>query len=168
MLERVSFVDAVVGLILTLALLRGLWLGLIRESFSIASLGAAVWAVVWGREPLSQWLVARTDLDMVWAPWLASLALVVVAVASVVLLGRLLRRGVHAAGLGWADRAGGALLGALEGALVAALLLVGATALLGRDHPLLEGAQSAALFEEVQDYAADGGRQPDVAAPPRR
>ena len=167
-MEGVSFVDVVAGVILTLALLRGLWLGLIRESFSIASLGAAIGAVRWGREPLSLWLVARTDLEMAWAPWLAGAALVVGAVASVVLLGRLLRRGVHAAGLGWADRAGGAVLGALEGALVVALLLVGASALLGDDHRLLAGARSAALFEEVRDYGADPGSPPDVAAAPRR
>lgn len=166
MAEGVSVFDRVVALILVLALLRGIWIGLIRESFSIASLVAAIGAVRGGREPLSQWLVVETGLHTTWAPWVAGVALAVVAVASVALLGRLLRRGVHAAGLGWADRAGGAVLGAVEGALVAVLLLLGATALLGDDHRLLAGARSAALFEEVRDYGSDRREWPDVVAPP--
>jgi len=168
MVEGVSILDATVGVILTLALLRGLWLGLIRESFSIAALGAAIVAVRRGRIPLAEWLVARTDLDMAWAPWLTGLALAVVAMASVAILGRLLRRGVHAVGLGWADRAGGAALGALEGALVVALLLVGATALLGKDHRLLAGTRSVAVFEEFREYGSSRAPRPDVAAPPRQ
>ncbi|MFP8876670.1 MAG: CvpA family protein, partial [Myxococcota bacterium] len=122
-MQGISYLDGVAGLILAVALLRGIWLGLIREAFSIAALGAAVAAVVWGLRPVEGWLLEQGDLGM-WAPWLAGLLLVVGAVASVVILGRLLRRGVHAAGLGWADRAGGALLGALEGALLVVLLLV--------------------------------------------
>lgn len=163
-MQGVSYLDGVAGLILAVALLRGIWLGLIREAFSIAALGAAVAAVVWGLRPVEGWLLEQADLGM-WAPWLAGLLLVVGAVASVVILGRLLRRGVHAAGLGWADRAGGALLGALEGALLVVLLLVGATALLGRDHQLLADAQMMVLLDDLRDGPV---ANLDVAAPPPR
>ena len=157
-MQGVSYLDGVAGLILAVALLRGIWLGLIREAFSIAALGAAIAAVVWGLRPVEGWLLEQGDLGM-WAPWLAGLLIVLGAMTSVVILGRLLRRGVHAAGLGWADRAGGALLGALEGALLIALLLVGATALLGRDHQLLADARMMVLLDDLRDG-------PDVAAPP--
>ena len=164
-MQGVSYLDGAAALILTLALLRGIWLGLIREAFSIAALGAAVPAVVKGVRPHEGWLLEQADLGM-WAPWLAGLLLVVGAVASVAGLGRLLRRGVPAAGLGWADRAGGALLGALEGALVVVLLLVGATALLGRDHQLLAGASTVELLKVLSADDAGPAAGRDVAAPP--
>jgi uncharacterized membrane protein required for colicin V production len=65
------------------------------------------------------------------------------------------------------DRAGGALLGAAEGSLVVAVLLVLATTVLGRDHPVFRGTRSLAALERVEQVAG-GARDMNVAAPPPR
>jgi membrane protein required for colicin V production len=165
--EPVAPLDVVVGAILGIAALRGLFLGLVREAFSIASLGAACITVRLFHEPVAGWLGAVSEgrIGPAVAPWLAGVLLAVLTIAIVVFAGRLLRRGVRWAGLGFADRAGGALLGAAEGALVAGILLVLAASLLGRTHPVLTESRSFAALEQLEQAAE--ARRVDVAAPPR-
>jgi len=71
-------------------------------------------------------------------------------------VGRWLRRGARVVGLGMADRIGGIFVGAAEGALVGALLIVGASYAMGRNHPQVNNAYSVALFEEVQTSIQTG------------
>ncbi len=163
--------DLVVLALLAVAVLRGLLLGLVRESFSLAALAAAVLAVRTFTEPAAASLVpfagARLSplaLKVLAAAGVGGLALALVAIA-----GRVARRGVHAAGLGLADRIGGAGLGLAEGLLVAALILTGLAAVLGRDHPAL--TRSRSFGELVRVERAVGTPEEtrrDVAAPPRR
>jgi membrane protein required for colicin V production len=166
--DAVAPIDVLVGVILGVAVLRGLFLGLVREAFSIAALGGACVAARLFHEPVGAWLEQTSDgrIGGLVAPWLAGALLAVGTIAVIVLAGRVLRRGVRWAGLGWADRAGGALLGAAEGALVAGILLVLAATLLGRGHPALQRAQSFATLERLE-HLVQGGAV-DVAAPPRR
>ena len=71
--------------------------------------------------------------------------------------------------LGWVDRLGGGALGAAEGALVSALVIVSLSWLLGPAHELLAESRSLAAFERLQEeVAARGGSLPDVASGPRR
>jgi uncharacterized membrane protein required for colicin V production len=155
--------------VLGIAVLRGLFLGLIREAFSLAAIGAACVAVRWFATPAAAELERATDgrVGDLAAPWIAGAGVAIAAAAAVAILGRVLRRGARAVGLGLVDRAGGALLGAAEGSLVIAVLLVIGTAVLGRDHPVLEGTRSLAALERVEAVAAEV-RDVDVAAPPRR
>jgi uncharacterized membrane protein required for colicin V production len=164
----VSPVDLLALSVLSIAVLRGLFLGLIRESFSLAAIGAACVAVRWFAAPASAWLEAATDgrVGALAAPWLAGAGVAMAAAAAVAIIGRVLRRGARAVGLGLVDRAGGALLGAAEGSLVVAVLLVLATSVLGRNHPLFEHTRSLAALERVEGLAG-GVRNIDVAAPPR-
>ena len=81
---------------------------------------------------------------------IAALALGAGTLLVVALLSRLAYRGVREAGLRLADRLGGALLGALEGAIVVAALVFGLTVLLGRDDAALAGTKSLAAFEWVE------------------
>jgi membrane protein required for colicin V production len=164
---ELRMVDLVVGTILGVAMLRGVWLGLIREAFSIAALGGAVIAVRLGGPPLSGLLSERTDLDSLLAPYVAGALIAIATVAVVALSGRALRRGAQAAGLGWADRLGGAALGIAEGAVVAGILLAIATAMLGRTHPMIRDTQSLAALVELERLAGDDAPRIDVAAPPR-
>ena len=161
-------VDLLALCVLSIAVLRGLFLGLIRESFSLAAIGAACIAVRWFAEPAAAWLEAASDgrIGALAAPWIAGAGVAIAAAAAVAITGRLLRRGARAVGLGLVDRAGGALLGAAEGSLVVAVLLVLATTLLGRNHPVFEGTRSLAALERVE-VLASGARDIDVAAPPR-
>lgn len=162
--------DLVVGTILGVALLRGLFLGLIREAFSIAALGGACVTARLFAAPAGDWLVAVSGgfVDPSVAPWVAGAALAVATIAAVASVGRLLQRGARAAGLGWADRAGGAVLGAAEGALVAGIVLLVASAAMGRDHPLLADSRSLSALDELERLAGgDAPRAQGLASPPR-
>lgn len=161
-------VDLLALTVLSLAVLRGFFLGLIREAFSLAAIGAACFAVRWFAGPAANELEAATGgrVGELMAPWIAGAGVAIAAALTVALIGRVLRRGARAVGLGLLDRAGGALLGAAEGSLVIAVLLVLGTTLLGRDHPLFEKTRTLAAFERAESVVA-GARETDVAAPPR-
>jgi membrane protein required for colicin V production len=166
---EIASVDLAVAVILGIALLRGLFLGLVREAFSIAALAAACVVVRSYAEPAGDRLVDLSggQIGPAVAPWLAGAVLGVASIAAVAIVGRMVQRGARAAGLGWADRAGGAVLGAAEGALVAGVLLLVAVGVLGRDHPLIAGSRSIAALEQLERYAGEGDlREIDVAAPP--
>lgn len=162
-------VDLLALCVLSIAVLRGLFLGLIRESFSLGAIAAACVAVRWFAAPAAVWLDATTDgrVGPLAAPWIAGTGVAVAAAAAVAITGRLLRTGARAVGLGMLDRAGGAVLGAAEGALIVAVLLELATTVLGRDHRVFEGTRSLAALERVENVAA-GARDTGVAAAPPR
>lgn len=161
--------DAVILVLLLLAALRGLAVGLVREAFSLAAIGGACIAVRLFTAPASGWVAEATGLGDSAARVVAAAALAVGTLLVVGLLGRGVRRGLRAAGLGAWDRLGGAVLGTAEGAVVAAILLVLATFVLGRDHPLVAGSRSLEAFERLESFAAapPASAPPDVAAPPR-
>jgi membrane protein required for colicin V production len=166
-----SSIDFVIGAVLGIAALRGLFRGLTREVISLASLAAACVVVRLFAAPLATWLVEVSggEIGEVAAPWIAGVLLAVATLAAGAVIARVVRGGARAVGLGWADHAGGAVLGAAEGALVSAILLLVLTAVLGRDHAFVAGSRSLAALEEVERVAEAGDvRAQDVAAPPRR
>jgi membrane protein required for colicin V production len=155
----VAPIDVAAAAILTVAALRGLWLGLIREAFSIAALGGALVAVRLFTAPVAAWLRHEAGLEAGdFALRVAAGTLVAVGVViAVVVAGRVLRRGVRAAGLGWADRLAGGALGTAEGLLVAGLLVAAAAALLGPEHGTLSGSRALAALDEARRMIGDGG-----------
>jgi membrane protein required for colicin V production len=160
---ELAAVDVVFGVILGVAVLRGVWIGLVREAFSIAALAGALVAIRLFTAPVASWLRHEAGLEAGdLALRVAAGALVAVSVVvAVAVAGRVLRRGLRAAGLGWADRVAGGLLGGAEGLLVAGLLLWAAVALVGRDHAQLAGSRALAALDQARRVAG-----PDVAAPP--
>jgi len=168
-LSSLSPVDAAAVAILILAVVRGAWIGLIREGFSIAALTAAVFAIRYANAPAAAWLsrVTGGEIGGGAAPWITGFVILVASVAVVTVVGRLLRRGAHAAGLGWADRLCGSALGAAEGALVAGIIVMGVVWAVGRDHPALGDSRSLEALDKVAAYVSEhAGELPDVAAPP--
>jgi len=161
--------DIVVAAIIAAAVLRGYFIGLVREAFSLAALGGAYLAVQLFTLPAADWLQEASDGDIGSriAPWLAGAGLAIGTVLIVVLLGRGLQRTLKAAGLTWADRFGGAFLGAAEGVLVAGILLVLGAEVLGRDHPAFSETVSLAAIEEFEKLSESSDIDIDVAAPPR-
>jgi membrane protein required for colicin V production len=155
--------------IIAAATLRGLFIGLIREGFSLASLGGAYMAVQLFTPPTADWLqeVSNGDIGVGIAPWVAGAGLAIGTVLVIVIIGRGLQRTLHAAGLSWADRAAGSLLGAAEGVLVAGILLVLGTEVLGRDHAAFSQTASLAALEEFERVSEESEINIDVAAPPR-
>ena len=154
-------------MVLGIAAFRGLGLGLVRECFSLGSIVIAYVAVTLYTNRLAEWIERETDGEVgaLVAPWLAGAAIVVAGIAAAVILGRLGKRGARLAGLGWVDRAGGALLGSAEGLLVIGILLSVASAVLGREHPTIASSKSLSTLERFQYLAASGEWPlPDVAA----
>ena len=148
-MEELPTVDAIAAALLALALLRGLWIGAVGELFSLAGLAAATFVVRSWRIPAGAWLEAHGPIEMTGlaARVLAALGLGLGTLLAVALLRRLVRRGVRSAGLGLADRAAGGVLGACEGAVVAAALVFGLGALLCRDDDALVGTRSLRALE---------------------
>lgn len=159
-------VDLALAALLAVALLRGLALGLIREVLSLAALAGACVAGFLLAEPAGRELLDRSGgaLPAGAATLAGGLGVALGVFVAVRLAGRLLSRGAHAAGLGPPDRLGGALLGLAEGAVLALLLLRGAIAVLGPDHPQLEGTRALAAWHALEEKT--GGDPAAVASPP--
>lgn len=163
--------DLVVATVIAVAALRGLLLGLVREAFSLAALATAVISIRFLTVPAAD---ALKPLFGERVPAMAlkvgsAILVALVGVLLVALLGRLVRRGVQAAGLGFVDRIAGAGLGAAEGMLVVSLGLAVLSAAIGRDHPALTASHAYAYFDRAQRAIAGERAAPDVAgAPPRR
>jgi membrane protein required for colicin V production len=156
--NELATVDVIGAAVLGLATLRGFWIGGVREAFSVAGLAAAVWVARAWRVPAAAWLLAHgPDMTEFTARTVAALVLGAVTLIAVTVVGRLAVRGVREAGLGFADRTLGALLGAFEGALVMAALVFGLAALLGRDDPALAGTRSLAAYEWMEQAAGQAG-----------
>jgi membrane protein required for colicin V production len=171
--------DLVVLVILGIAFVRGVLRGLLREAFSIASLAAACLIVMLFYGDAAEWLLRVTQgrVGEIGAPWIGGALLGIVTIGVITLLGRLLRRGAKFAGLGWADRAGGAVLGSAEGVLVAAAILSLLGYAIGRDHPVLAQSRSLEALEQLEHIAKTGElpaidlpdiELPAVAAGPRK
>jgi membrane protein required for colicin V production len=158
--------DVVAAAVLALAALRGLWIGAVREAFSLAGLATAVLVVRAWREPTGRWLDAHGPFEMteLAAGILAALVLGFASLIAVAVVGRVVRRGVRGAGLGLLDRLAGLLLGATEGAVVVAALVVGLAALLGRDDDALAGTRTLAALEATEE--ALGVEAPAVSTAP--
>lgn len=166
-MEGLQPIDIVAAAVLFVAALRGVFLGLVREAFSLAGLAAACLAVRVFTAPVAAWIgeVADGRIASGLLPWVAGALVAIGTLAAVAIAGRIVRRGVHAVGLGWADRAGGALLGGAEGVLVVAIVLVVLVTALGRGHPALSDSRSLAALERLERLSS--GAPIDVAAPPR-
>ena len=171
-MEELRTLDAIVGVLLVLATLRGVWIGAVGEVFSLAGLAAAAYVVRTWRLPAGAWLATHSPIEMteLAARVLAALGLGLATLLAVALLRQLVRRGVRGAGLALADRVAGALLGAVEGALVAAALVFGLAALLGRDDETLVGTRSLAAYEWAEAAAGieAGGARAESDKPQAR
>ena len=169
-LAEIEFVDIVVGVMLLIASLRGLSLGLVREAFSLIGIAAAYLAVRFFVLPIGDGLIELTGgrISANIAPWIAGALLVVLTIAVVTRVGRTIRRGVHAVGLGFIDRMGGMQLGAAEGMLMVALLFTLTERFLGRDHPTLTDTYTLEALEQLElVFHAAPAVDFDVASPPR-
>ena len=167
-MDEISLLDGIVIVILTATIARGLFIGLIREGFSIAALGGAFIAVRYATTPVSSWLqeLTRGELGSTAAPLITGTLIALATIAAAGFVSRGFKLGARAAGLGWADRLGGGIIGALEGTLVAGLLIAVATWALGHDSDFLESSTSVKIFDRLQSYAQEQGHElPDVASP---
>ena len=167
-LAGLGWIDRFALGVVALAMMRGLWIGLLREAFSIGALAAAFVAVRLWTDPAAFWLLDRAPFGIELTHHQARIAggagVALAAMFIVVAIGGFVRKRVHATGLGFLDRLLGGALGGAEGALVVGLLLIGVVAFVGEDHEVLSGSRSVHLLSRARGLA---GELPDVAAPPR-
>jgi len=158
--------DFVCLVILAIAFVRGVLRGLLRETFSIASLAAACLMVMVFYGDVAEWLLRVTQgrVGEISAPWIGGALLGITTIGVITLLGRLVRRGAKFAGLGWADRTGGALLGTAEGVLVGAVIVSLLGYAIGRDHAVLLESRSLEALEELE-HIAQTGELPAIEVP---
>lgn len=169
-LAEFESVDIVVGTIIGIACLRGFFLGLIREAFSLASLVAAYVAVRAFVGPVAEWVgeISGGRINEALEPWVAGALLVLVTIGAVTTVGRIVRRGARAVGLGFVDRVGGGLLGATEGVLVVVVLFMLVGDRIGRDHPAIANTRTLAALEQMELLASEAPpAEVDVASPPK-
>jgi len=140
-------IDVAALAVLGLAVLRGLWIGIVREAFSLAALAAAIFAFRALRAPVADEIAMRTHWDPLIATAVAGGAVVIAALLSVALVGAIVRRLVDSVGLSSIDRIGGAVIGAAEGVLVIGLALFGATEVLGTRDPLFVHSRAFEIFQ---------------------
>jgi len=159
-------IDMIVLTVLFIAVVRGIWIGLIREGSSLAAIGMATIVTRLLVDPFSLQLTELTGGEITGktAVWIAGVLLVIGTIITLSFAARLLRRGAEAAGLGWADRLGGGALGAAEGAIVAVVIVTIALWLVGPDHATTDGARSINLVEELRSMH-ESGELPAVASP---
>ena len=161
-------IDLLAITVLVLAVVRGIWIGLIREGLSLAAIGLCTIVTRVFLDPVTSRLVEFSggEVSGKAAVWIAGVLLVMVTVLACGLVARLIRRGVVFAGLSWADRVGGGALGLAEGAIVAAILVLVALWLVGPEHPATEGARSVEIVERWRAAHAETPLDlPSVASP---
>lgn len=166
-LVALGWIDRVALGIVAIAALRGLWIGLLREAFSIGALAAAFVAVRLWTDAVTAWLLSQAPFDVPLSDRQAQLlagALVGLGAAFVVVaIGGFVRKRVHATGLGLVDRLLGGALGGAEGALIVGVALIGVVAFVGPQHEVLAGCRSVELLSRARLLADE---LPNVASPP--
>jgi membrane protein required for colicin V production len=166
-LAGLGWIDRVALGVIALAVLRGLWIGLLREAFSVGALAAAFVAARLWTAPAATWLLEHGAFGIELTPRQASIfggvAVGLGAMFVVVAVGGFVRKRVHATALGLFDRLLGGALGGAEGALIVGLALIGVTALVPENHEVFAGSRSIELLAEARAIA---GELPNVAAPP--
>jgi membrane protein required for colicin V production len=163
---ELPLIDMIALSVVALAVVRGIWIGLIREGLSLAAIGLATIVTRLFVNPLSVQLTELTggELSGRTAVWIAGVLLVMATILICGVAARLMKRGATFAGLGWADRVGGGALGFAEGGIIAAIVVLIALWLVGADHPATEGARSVQFVEQFQS-AREAGELPAVASP---
>jgi membrane protein required for colicin V production len=167
-MEDLWTLDSLVLAVFGIAVVRGIWIGLIREGFSIAALGGGLLAVRYGTPPAASFIenASKGDLGPTVSIWVAGAVIGIGMIFVIGTIGKLLRRGAHSVGLGWADRVAGGVIGAAEGALAAGVILVATTWVVGANSPLVEDSKSIQILEGLQDYVAEHQDElPAVASP---
>ncbi len=165
-MNDLPLMDMVAATVVFVAAVRGLWIGLVREGLSLAAIGLCVIVTRVFLDGFTLQLTEWTEGELTGktAVWIAGALLVMGTILLCGLAGRVMKKGVEFAGLGWADRVGGGALGVAEGTLVAAVLVMIALWLVGPDHSTTEGARSVALVEEWREGQLEG-ELPAVASP---
>ena len=99
-MSDLSALDSIVLGIFSIAVVRGVFIGLIREGFSIAALGGGLLAIRYGIEPVASVIrQAAGGVGETASHWMAGAAIGIAVVAVIGVVGKKLRQGAQAVGL---------------------------------------------------------------------
>lgn len=142
--------DVLIAAIMAFGLIRGVFRGLVREVASIVGVSGGFF-VAYHYYPrlaglLAPWIANPAYLKI--TSFLVVFFLVMVVVGVVAVIAKYL---LNLAFLGWVDRIGGALFGALKGGLVGCVIVIVLTAFLPQGAPLLKHATLAPPVAAVSE-----------------
>lgn len=151
-------VDIAIVVVLTVLLLKGLWLGLIHELCTLAGLVLGAVLAVRYHAPLAETLPAWAGLPPWLAPAVCFAALFLLTLLCFGLLGVVLSRFLKLIFLGGFNRVLGGLFGLVQGVLLLALLLYGLS-LADWFKETRQRSQLAPPFVALGEQVMTGGRQ---------
>jgi membrane protein required for colicin V production len=143
-----NLLDCVIAVILGYCLIRGIFRGLIKELSSIIGVLAGLYGAYTYYPHLSN-LLARWISDSGYLNILSCLLIFIVVYIIVSMLGVMIKYFMNVAFLGWTDRLGGALLGAVKGGLIVAALVLILTTFLPKNSHVLRDSMGARYTIEV-------------------
>lgn len=146
-LSELNYLDLGVALIFLFFLIRGVWIGFMRQLAAFfALIGSYVIAGQYAGEilPLVSQLIEQPKLA-----FLVSFVLLFLGSAIIfTLIGKILQHLMHVTLLGWLDRLAGTLLGALKAAVLASLLYMFISSALSASNEMLATSYSVPYLQQ--------------------
>ncbi len=147
-----NVLDLIIGVILLIFAIAGLRKGLIIEAFYLASFIVGIYGAMFFSDAVAAWmsgfLNAGTDVVAIIAFILTFIGILFL----VRFLGRLISKLVEAISLGFIDKIGGFLFGALKGALLVSILIM-IMNVLGLSYIVDNAKNDSFLYPKVEEIA---------------
>lgn len=150
-----TWLDIVIIVVIALSTLLSLFRGVVKEVLSLAVWVLSFWLAFRYSYPASRLLEGAVPYESV-RMGTAFLLIFLVVLLTGMLLASLVSRLVRAGGLGFADRALGALFGALRGLVVAAVLVMVAALTPLAQNAAWQQSRLIGYFTILSDWAWDG------------
>ncbi|MFO7760922.1 MAG: CvpA family protein [Thermodesulfobacteriota bacterium] len=146
-----TILDISVGLILLIFLVRGLWIGFIRQTASILALvlGFIAAGQFYGESGL---FILPYIKNQQIGFFIAYLIIFLVVFLLVHLAGLILKKVVSVALLGWFDRSLGGIFGGIKGICLACLLFLGLSAVISSSSPFLRQSLTYPYLKNISQY----------------
>lgn len=167
-LNDITSFDCLIALILLLFLIRGLWIGFVRQLAATFALAGSYWLAA-----RYIGLVMPHVKEVVDQPGLVFLvsfaALFIISASVFILIGSFLHNRLEVSVLGWLNRCAGSLLGLIQGAAVAVLLHMILSSVLPPSHHLFQnsltvpwlGKGAESIRQLIQDAKVRDDLQPE-------
>ncbi len=131
--------DLILGLILIVALIRGIWTGFSKAVSTLLGAFLGLWVAIHYFPSLSLRLSPFIQ-DPLWRPLVAFFLMFIIIYLAFVLTGLFVNRFLRTIKLGWVDRLMGAVVGLVKGLVLAGALAFLLTVLLPGNSPVLKGS----------------------------
>ncbi len=153
--------DVIVALIFLVFIIRGVWIGFMRQFTTFLALVGSYWLA--GRYSGQLMPYVQQFVENPKVVFLASFGLLFLVSALVfILAGKVLRRVMEISLLGWFDRFLGLLLGGVKGALVAVLLFMILASSLSASNDLLKKSLSSPYLSQGAEMVRRVIHDPEI------